>query len=162
MASAKKSPNTSSPHKAKYDVRLEKAQRILAKYGDIDLSSTLREMRKHDALKEEAEHAAYTVEVRLTRFEIASIIYIFKQKFLPHDKLWLFGSRADMNQKGGDIDLYVQTNIIDYNDAFDKKRSFLIELKNAIGDQKIDLVLDLGNKKLAIYDVARNEGVRLV
>jgi len=101
-------------------------------------------------------------KVRLTTFEIDSITRIFAQKFLADDKLWLFGSRADMNQKGGDIDLYVQTKITDYNDAFERKKSFLSELKAAIGDQKIDLVLDLGKKKLDIYEVAQKEGVRLV
>ena len=66
-----------------------------------------------------------------------------------------------MNQRGGDIDLYVQTKISNYSDAFEKKRSFLAELKDVIGDQKIDLVLDLGNKKLDIYEIAQKEGVTL-
>ena len=36
----------------KYEAKLEKAWKILEKYGDIDLSGTLREMRREDASKE--------------------------------------------------------------------------------------------------------------
>ena len=57
--------------------------------------------------------------IRLTAFEIDSITHIFKQTFFSDDKLWIFGSRVDMTKRGGDIDLYVQTSIQDYHDAFD-------------------------------------------
>ena len=102
------------------------------------------------------------LQVRLTTFEIDSIIRVFKSVFSSDDKLWLFGSRVDITQKGGDIDLYVQTHIADSKSALACKKFFLSELKKTIGDQKIDLVLDLGNKELEIYKIAQAEGVELV
>lgn len=58
--------------------------------------------------------------------------------------LYLFGSRADDNKKGGDIDLL----LVIKNGASttrDKAQSYklemLVDIKSAIGDQKIDLVI---------------------
>lgn len=48
----KQASNAVPPYKSKYHVRLENAQKILAKYGDIDLLGTLFEMRREDAAKE--------------------------------------------------------------------------------------------------------------
>ena len=39
-------------YKSKYHERLAKAQKILAKYGDLDLLGALYEMRREDAAKE--------------------------------------------------------------------------------------------------------------
>lgn len=103
-----------------------------------------------------------TQEVRLTKFEIVSIVKIFREFFKSNDKIWLFGSRADIQKKGGDIDLYIETSMKDYDEAFEKKSAFVIKLQDVIGDQKIDVVLDLGTKKALIYNIAKKTGVRLI
>ena len=77
--------------------------------------------------------------MRLTHFEIESIKLSF-QKTFQKGKIYLFGSRTDDNQKGGDIDLYIQTE--QNNDLTQKKIQFLVELKSQIGEQKIDVILD--------------------
>jgi len=100
--------------------------------------------------------------MRLSVFEIEKIKKSFLAYFLPQDKLWLFGSRADMNKKGGDIDLYIET---DYNDAkqvFDSKIKFICTLENEIGEQKIDVVIKFGDTILPIYEIAKTTGVRII
>lgn len=83
---------------------------------------------------------------------------------MPNDKLWLFGSRVEVSKKGGDIDLYIETNLDTYDMAFDRKIIFLSKLKKEIGDQKIDVVLNLisSNYHLPIYEIAKTKGVRLI
>jgi len=76
--------------------------------------------------------------MRLTKFEVDSI----KQTFLDVFKsgnIYLFGSRIDDTQKGGDIDLYIQT--LKKDDLLEKKLNFLSFLKQKIGNQKIDLII---------------------
>ena len=103
-------------------------------------------------------------KVRLSDDVIKAISKIFFKTFLPNDELWLFGSRVDESKKGGDIDLYIETNLSSYDIAVNKKIIFLSELKEEIGDQKIDVVLNLlsSNYQLPIYEIARTNGVRLI
>jgi len=102
--------------------------------------------------------------IRLTPFEIDTICKSFQTYFTPEDHLWIFGSRVNPKARGGDIDLYIETTIPDASTVVDKNTAFVIELCEKIGDQKIDVVLNLvtRNYKLAIYEVAREEGVQLV
>lgn len=104
------------------------------------------------------------INVRLSGNVLSAICNHFSTFFLPTDQLWLFGSRTDLNKKGGDIDLYIETNETNYEKAVCKKLDFLCALKKEIGDQKIDVVLRLttSNYHLPIYDIARSEGVRLI
>jgi len=77
--------------------------------------------------------------------------------------LWVFGSRANLNARGGDIDLYVETTL-SADEAVERERWFVAELYDKIGEQKIDVVLRLRSSDfhLPIYDVAREEGIQLV
>jgi hypothetical protein len=102
--------------------------------------------------------------IRLTPFEIEAICASFRKHFAPEDHLWLFGSRVNPKARGGDIDLYIETTIPDASTVVDQKTAFVIELWDKIGEQKIDVVLNLLTRdyKLAIYEVAREEGVQLV
>jgi predicted nucleotidyltransferase len=101
-------------------------------------------------------------KVRLEQFAIEAILETFRQYFHKSDRLWLFGSRADMNRKGGDIDLYIETSHKDADSVFDAKLSFLSDLKAKIGDQKIDVVVKFNDFNLPIHKIAKEEGVRLV
>lgn len=55
----------------------------------------------------------------------------------PDAKIFLFGSRADENKKGGDIDLLIQSKII----GFKEKQIIRLAIQKALGEQKIDLVI---------------------
>lgn len=50
--------------------------------------------------------------MRLTEYEIKTIVESFHRYFKGGD-IYLFGSRVYDNQKGGDIDLYIDTSDID-------------------------------------------------
>lgn len=102
--------------------------------------------------------------IRLPEKEIAAIQNTFRQHFLPSDHLWVFGSRTDLAKKGGDIDLYVETEMLDAGDIVDARIHFLSSLQTIIGEQKIDLVVkqNQSNFCLPVYDVARATGIQLV
>lgn len=102
-------------------------------------------------------------KVRLKEFEIKAIIECFTELFLPEDHIWVFGSRADMQKRGGDLDLYIETNIA-ATKAYKTKIKFINTLCDTIGDQKIDVVLHIMQDpiNLAIYTVAKSEGVKLI
>lgn len=81
----------------------------------------------------------------------------FVQVFERGD-LYLFGSRVDDARKGGDIDLYVDT---DNRERLGEKRiEFLTQIKRHIGNQRIDLVVSRSVRR-SIDEVATSEGVLL-
>jgi len=102
--------------------------------------------------------------VRLTPSEVEAICESFRQFFASEDHLWLFGSRTDLDARGGDIDLYIETSISDVDSVVERKISFVTDLYYKIGEQKIDVVLRLlfSDFYLPIYDIAKQEGVQLV
>jgi len=55
----------------------------------------------------------------------------------PQALIYLFGSRVDDNKKGGDIDLLVLSQQLDFR----KQRKIKIKLYELIGEQKIDLII---------------------
>ncbi len=77
--------------------------------------------------------------MRLTIEQQEAIKTVFKQVF-TQGKVILFGSRVDDTKRGGDIDLFIDTQQ-NTQDLFTLKIEFLVKLKNKIGSQKIDLVL---------------------
>jgi len=95
--------------------------------------------------------------MRLNDKQIKAIKKYFKECFGEGD-IYLFGSRTDDSKRGGDIDLYISTPNRDKLTA--KKLNFLVRLKRAIGEQKIDVVLDWGKDRL-IDKVAKERGIRL-
>ncbi len=54
-------------------------------------------------------------------------------------KVYLFGSRIDAEQKGGDIDLFLEA-VPEEQISIKKKIAFIVDLKKDLGDQKIDVV----------------------
>lgn len=67
------------------------------------------------------------------RNSIKNIIF----EFDPQAQIYLFGSRVDDNKKGGDIDLLIMSSVI----TEQNRRSIKLKLYDAIGEQKIDLLI---------------------
>ncbi|MCX7338098.1 MAG: nucleotidyltransferase domain-containing protein [Alphaproteobacteria bacterium] len=103
-------------------------------------------------------------EIRLADWEISAIRTAFSESFPDTDHLWLFGSRIYPEKRGGDIDLYIETTMQDVDDIGKSESKFLFMVEDAIGEQKIDIVIKCVNSDfdLLIYHVARKEGVQLV
>jgi hypothetical protein len=102
--------------------------------------------------------------MRLREKDLIAIKELFKKYFLENDHLWLFGSRVDDTKKGGDIDLYIETECNDISNIYEKRKRFWLELQDTLGEQKIDIVIHRikHDFHIRIYDVARETGVKLV
>lgn len=73
-------------------------------------------------------------------------------------KIWLFGSRADDNLRGGDIDLFIETDKIIENPIVMISKIYA-KLIMALGDREIDILLkDANSKEKEIYMIAREKG----
>jgi predicted nucleotidyltransferase len=96
--------------------------------------------------------------MRLRDGEIQAIKESFKEVF-QDGHIYLFGSRVDDTQKGGDIDLYIAAN--DIKNHLEKKINFLVSLKSKIGEQKIDVVLSKDPNRV-IEQEAIKKGIRLL
>lgn len=104
------------------------------------------------------------MSMRLTDKELKAIQSSFRKYFGENDRLWLFGSRADDTKRGGDIDLYVETRESNLDKIISAKHQFVIDLIKSIGDQKIDVVLNVipNKKELSIYKFAKETGIQIV
>jgi len=63
----------------------------------------------------------------------------------PRAQVLLFGSRTDDSKRGGDIDLLVISQALNFSD----KLQILADLDQELGEQKIDLLLDDGSGAFA-------------
>ena len=95
--------------------------------------------------------------MRISKSDIFFIQDVF-QKVFKKGEVYLFGSRVDDTQKGGDIDLFIITENM-YN-TLEKKLDFLILLKQKIGDQKIDLIISRDKTRLIEHE-ALTKGIKL-
>lgn len=100
--------------------------------------------------------------VRLEPWEITVIRESFQKTFLPEDHLWLFGSRADLTKRGGDIDLYIETKMTKFEDWRKAENQFHLALIDGLGDQQIDIVVYSGGEKQFIHRMAIEHGVKLL
>lgn len=98
--------------------------------------------------------------MRLTAFEQENIKLYVRKHFGRNADAYIFGSRADNNRKGGDIDLYITTDM-PTSEIIKKKVSLLVELEKVLGEQKIDIVINNHTKQKNIYEIAEKEGVKL-
>jgi predicted nucleotidyltransferase len=93
--------------------------------------------------------------MRISAFEKEAILNIVGNKD-PAAKIWLFGSRADDSKKGGDIDIGILSEKID----FAEKLGIKTALCEKIGEQKIDLVVSKTGED-AFFKCAVKEGILL-
>jgi len=91
----------------------------------------------------------------VTKYEIEAIKQTFLDVFTS-GYIYLFGSRVDDSARGGDIDLFIQTD----NGKLINKIKFLAILKEKIGDQKIDVIISK-DKSRVIEKEALRTGVLL-
>ena len=81
--------------------------------------------------------------MRITQQQKQAIIGNFMQIFAGiNASVWLFGSRADDTQKGGDIDLLIQCYDLSLGELRQLQSKYSVKLQQEIGPRKIDIVLD--------------------
>jgi hypothetical protein len=70
---------------------------------------------------------------------------------------------VDDDKRGGDVDLYIETDKGDTAGILDAKYDFLAKLKRRIGDQRVDAVVSFPSRKQTppVIEVARRTGIRL-
>ena len=96
--------------------------------------------------------------MRLNEREVDSIKQSAREVFGDNVKVYLFGSRVNDNEKGGDIDLYIETE--ETQNIYDKKVKLLVALDKRIGEQRVDVVISR-DKNAPIERSALKHGIAL-
>lgn len=96
-----------------------------------------------------------TDSVRLTDEERRGILEaveaVARRNGLRWTSIAIFGSRADLSRKGGDIDLYVRLAASPPAGLLLTQSLLRQETQDRLGEQKIDLVLDDGMRNLGAF-----------
>lgn len=101
--------------------------------------------------------------MRLTEEEIAVIKTAIARRFSSVSRILLFGSRVNDNRRGGDIDLFIETDE-PLAFAFVHKLEAITDIQFRLGDRKIDLVLGRPSNiadDRPIVRSAREHGIQL-
>ncbi len=99
--------------------------------------------------------------MRLSRGQVESLIRITHHCFGSTAKIWLFGSRVDDSKKGGDIDLYIETD--KETGVIVAKLEMLCFLETAFGEQKIDILIRRRNRDCSpMHEIAKSSGIELI
>lgn len=99
--------------------------------------------------------------MRLTQHQIHAIREAVAEVFGSQAQVWLFGSRVDDNKRGGDIDLLIRPAPGAADELLRRKIRLLGLLERALGERKIDIVIEQPADTRPIVRVARETGVRL-
>lgn len=100
--------------------------------------------------------------MRLKNKEIEVIKEVARDVFGEKATVSLFGSRTNNYIRGGDIDLFIESNCqISREEQYSLKIKFLVQLKKHIGDQKIDVLINGGQLSKSILKTVQKEEVRL-
>ncbi|WP_416138518.1 nucleotidyltransferase domain-containing protein [Halomonas sp. HK25] len=101
--------------------------------------------------------------MRLTAYQQHIIRQAARDCFGPGARVTLFGSRADDEARGGDIDLLIATDMTNIEDIIRSEIAFQLQVQQAIGEQKIDLLIDYPGRgeHPPIFEIAERTGVRL-
>ncbi|EHQ51478.1 DNA polymerase beta domain-containing protein [Ectothiorhodospira sp. PHS-1] len=94
--------------------------------------------------------------MRLTSEQADTIAENIRRHLGRNARIWLFGSRLDDSRKGGDLDLYVET---DPHPLYSELRC-KIELEEIL-DIPVDLIVREFEDNTPIGSIAKNEGLSL-
>lgn len=99
--------------------------------------------------------------MRLNSEQVAIIKQTAADVFGSGTRVWLFGSRTDDRQRGGDIDLLIVPAQPDSAVELCRKVEFLVQLERQLGEQKIDVVVEVPDDDRPIVSIARATGLEL-
>ena len=99
--------------------------------------------------------------MRLKDYQVKAIKDAAQRCFGPNARVYLFGSRTDDTRRGGDIDLYIESDT-PIPDRSRRQRRFEMDLLKALGERRIDIVLwDPEITTQGIHRRAKETGVEL-
>ena len=99
--------------------------------------------------------------MRLSDYQILKIKQAVRNVLGDEARVMLFGSRVDDAQRGGDIDLYVETNH-ESPDYVAASCRIAAKIQMSLGEQKIDVLIGAPNiKEQPIHRVAKEHGIKL-
>lgn len=100
-------------------------------------------------------------KVRLSTTEINAIRAAVSRQLGDGACIRIFGSRARENEKGGDIDILIETEQ-QLSSRVATACRLASELQIQLGDQKIDIIIaDPATQEQTIHQIARQTGVVL-
>ena len=100
-------------------------------------------------------------KVRLSAREIEIVRETVSRLLGDHTCIRIFGSRVREDEKGGDIDILIETERKLANRVASACR-LVSELQLQLGDQKIDvIIIDAETREQPIHQIARQTGVKL-
>jgi len=98
--------------------------------------------------------------MRLDARLVPSIVGAVRDQFGSNAGVWLFGSRTDDEARGGDIDLYIETDLD--RDLVARRIRLAMALEALIGERRVDLVVRPRSRAPAPIDrIARRDGIPL-
>jgi predicted nucleotidyltransferase len=95
--------------------------------------------------------------MRFEKSEALTAVGVVRKHLGTSAAVWLFGSRVDDAQKGGDVDLYVETDEVNLAIPIARARG---KLAVVLG-RYVDLVVNNHTREEPIYEVAKSQGVLL-
>jgi len=101
------------------------------------------------------------MNIRLDPKDLDFIIKAFKECLPERGHLWFFGSRADNTKQGGDIDLYVEVENYNVQRAFEVRNCWNV-MQDLLGEQKIHILVRDPGQDLSIYQIAQQEGIKII
>lgn len=96
--------------------------------------------------------------MRISNTQAEQAVSIIRDALGADAAVWLFGSRTDDTKRGGDVDLYAETSLSGV--LLDETVRAKIALNDLFG-RSVDLVINNNRKSLPIYQIAREQGIRL-
>jgi len=99
--------------------------------------------------------------MRLNTEQVQTIRHAATEAFGTGVKVWLFGSRVDDRRKGGDIDLLICPGAQATGQPFAQKIRMLTLLERALGERKIDLIIEQPSDTRPIVAIAHATGIQI-
>lgn len=97
--------------------------------------------------------------MRISTQQRSGIHHTLRRYFGPEVRIWLFGSRTDDNRRGGDVDLYVETELEPGMEKFMKKIEAGAALEDIFDGAKVDLIVRFAHEpEQAIHRIAKKKG----
>jgi predicted nucleotidyltransferase len=94
--------------------------------------------------------------MRLSPDQLRAIKTLIEREFDADTRIWLFGSRVDDSRRGGDIDLYIET---EHPRLLNELRC-KVDIEEAV-DLHVDLIVALPDDHRPIARIAKSQGIRL-